>query len=224
MICPSTGRRTQRYLRLGHPGQSFFDRLFEESLKVISRFPLTIKPAAMEHITGVLEPAVLAERANNPFADPIQATAADSRDDIAIGMNTVGMLLDRLSILAMKHWNLVNRAKTPDKVESMLEPQVRELVQALAQSRPGRSSVNNKMTNRTADVAIDGFASAYYGLLTTNMLLWEAQEILYNHDISMLPCEELRAYINFFSRGNIARNEYIQATDVFYWKTVHDQR
>ncbi len=201
-------------------GQSFFYHLFEQSLEVIDRFPLTIKPAAMEHITGVLEPAVAADRASNPFVDPSAATAADSRDDVAIGMNTIGMLLDRLSILAMKHWNLVNRAKTPDKIESMLEPQVRELVEALAQSRRGQSSVNNKMTSRTADVAIDGFASAYFGLLTTNMLLWEAQEILYNHDIYALPSEELRAYIDFFSRGNIVRNAYIQATDVHYWSAV----
>ncbi len=39
----------------------------------------------------------------------------------------------------------------------------------------------------------------------------------FNHDILALPCEDLRAYMDFFSRGNLSRNVYIQSSDQLYW-------
>jgi hypothetical protein len=56
--------------------------------------------------------------------------------------------------------------------------------------------------------------------VTTNLLLWEAQEILYNHDISALPDDELRKYILFFSRHNLKRNVSIEASDRLYWASM----
>ena len=201
-------------------GSIFFQSLFDESTRLIAGFPVTLEPAQMGYITGTLEPLVRERRAAHAFVDPTPATAAGRRDDVAVGMNTTGMLLDRLSILAMKHWNLEHRARSPDKAHALAATQVAELIEALAQARPGQSSINNKMTVRTVDAHAERFADAYYGLVSTNMLLWEAQEILYNHDILALPAEELRAYIEFFSRGNIERNVYIQASDTTYWAAV----
>jgi hypothetical protein len=198
-------------------GITFFDSLFASSIQLIASFPITLEPAQMGYITGTLEPLVREARAGHPFVDPTAETAAARRDDVAVGMNTTGMLLDRLSILAMKHWNLEHRARSPEKARALATGQVAELIEALAQARPGQSSINNKMTNRQVDARAERFADAYCGLVTTNMLLWEAQEILYNHDIMALPAEELRAYIEFFSRGNIERNVYIQASDTTYW-------
>ena len=205
---------------MGSAGAGFFTNLFGASLRVIDRLPITREAARMGHITSVLEPAALAMRGEHPFTDPTPAAAAGRRDDVAVGMNTTGMLLDRLSILAMKHWNLVHRTGSPARAQELVDTQVAELIEALAAARPGRSSINNKLTNRHVDAHAETFADAYYGLLSTNALLWEAQEILYNHDIMALPAEELRAYIDFFSRGNITRNVYIQATDETYWAAV----
>ncbi len=129
----------------------------------------------------------------------------------AVGLNTVGMLLDRLSILAIKSWNLEQRAKSPQKARELRQTQVAELVEALADSRPGHSSINNKLTSHRTDVAAADFAQAVCNLVTTNLLLWEAQEILYNHDMSALPDDELRKYIQFFSRHNLKRNVSIEA-------------
>jgi hypothetical protein len=55
------------------------------------------------------------------------------------------------------------------------------------------------------------------GLLTTNLQLWEAQEVLYLRDIASLSCDEIRGYVDFFSRGNIRRNAFIEAVDKMYW-------
>ena len=211
------------------PAFAYFRTLFVQSLDLIDRFPITREPALMGHVTGVLEPAVRAEASRSPFADPDAAVVAQARDRLArageaqrrsIGLNTMGMLLDRLTILAMKHWNLVHRQDAPQKAQDLAEGQVTELLWALACAYPGQSSVNNKLTSHKVDAQAHGFAPAFFGLTTTNLLLWEAQELLYNHDILTLPGEELRAYITFFSRGNLERNAYIQASDVEFWRAV----
>jgi hypothetical protein len=201
---------------------TFFDDLFDAARTLVARFPLTIEPPTMDYISGVLEPAADAARASQPFANPGASLARDRAHEAAdggraVGLNTVGMLLDRLSILAIKSWNLEQRAKAPEKAYELRRTQVAELVEALATSRPGHSSINNKLTSHRTDVEARDFAEACTNLVITNLLLWEAQEILYNHDMSALPDEELRKYIQFFSRHNLKRNVSIEASDRLYW-------
>ncbi|WP_174300687.1 hypothetical protein [Caulobacter sp. S45] len=207
----------------------YFRSLFDESLTLIEAFPITTEPALMSYVTDVLEPVAAAQRMTPPFTNPGAEVIAEGRrwlanvrpeDQRSVGLNTVGLLLDRLSILTVKYWNLVHRRKTPHEAEALLDTQVIELIRALSWALPGESSVNNKMTNRVVTTESPDFRISYYGLATTNLLLWEAQEILYNHDISSLPCEELRAYIDFFSRGNLERNAYIHSSDTQFWSSM----
>jgi hypothetical protein len=204
---------------------TFFDELFDAARALISRFSLTIEPPTMDYISGVLEPAAEVARASRPFRNPGKALAreraqAAAGEGRAVGLNTVGMLLDRLSILAIKSWNLEQRGKAPERARALRETQIAELVEALADSRPGHSSINNKLTSHRTDIDVADFAEACTNLVTTNLLLWEAQEILYNHDISALPDDELRKYIQFFSRHNLKRNVSIEASDRLYWAGV----
>ena len=201
----------------------FFKDVFEKSLQTIDRFSITLDPPAMAHITGTLERQAEDGRHGNVFLDPEPFDVDSEANPRAAGLNTTGMLLDRLSILAMKHWNLVHRAEAPEKATALRDGQIAEIIQALAEAMPGQSSINNKMTTRSVSAEVDSFAEAFYGLMTTNLLLWEAQEILYNHEIESLPAEELRAYIDFFSRGNITRNNYIQAVDQLYWSFARER-
>ena len=213
---------------MSDPGLRFFEQLFVRARAVVAGFPLTLQPAQMDYISGVLEPAVDQARPSSPFENPPvevaqarrTAGAFDVSQGRAVGLNTVGMLLDRMSILSIKAWNLEHRAKAPEKAEHLARTQVAELVAALADARPGHSSINNKLTSHRTDIAAPDFAAACYNLVTTNLLLWEAQEILYNHDISVLPSEELRKYIHFFSKHNLARNVSIEASDSLYWAAL----
>ena len=41
--------------------------------------------------------------------------------------------------------------------------------------------------------------------------------MLYLRDILKLSCEEIRAYVSFFARGNVRRNALIEGTDTMYW-------
>src|SRR5665213_3123090 len=95
--------------------RGFFDELFDTARTLIARFPLTTEPPTMDYISGVLEPAAEAARASRPFRNPGKALAreraqAAAGEGHAVGLNTVGMLLDRLSILAIKTWNLEQHA------------------------------------------------------------------------------------------------------------------
>ena len=116
----------------------FFDELFDAARALVSRFPLTTEPPTMDYISGVLEPAVEEARASSPFGNPGMALAREREQagvlaavgGGAVGLNTVGMLLDRLSILAIKTWNLETRAKAPQKAHELRVTQIAELVEA----------------------------------------------------------------------------------------------
>ncbi|MBY0430418.1 MAG: hypothetical protein K2Q10_04415, partial [Rhodospirillales bacterium] len=63
-----------------------------------------------------------------------------------------------------------------------------------------------------------GFGQAWYGLLTINVLLWEAQETLYGADLDRADGETLRDYITWFSWGNVRRNAFIALCERLYWQ------
>ena len=200
------------------PAIRFFEELYAASEAWIAAAPLTRRPVPMAHVQAVLEPALAALPASFVQPDPALPAAMLARAGAAAaGLNTVGMLLDRLSILAIKQWNMACRSADPEKAATLRQTQVQEIIEALAAARPGHSSLNTKITRHAVSTRSAGFADAYAGLLMTNLLLWEAQEVLYNHDMPSLPCEELRAYITFFSRGNLIRNGFIEESDRQFW-------
>ena len=106
----------------------------------------------------------------------------------------------------------------PERAEHLFRTQTTDIISALAEARPGSSAMNTKITSLRADAVATSWEEALFGLLATNLVIWESQEILYIKDIAILPPEELRDYIKWFSFGNIRRNEYIQLCDTFFWE------
>jgi hypothetical protein len=136
------------------------------------------------------------------------------------GLNTAGLLADRFTILLIKEWCLRNKHNEPQKADALTLTQTRDIIKALAHCRQGNSSVNSKITGVSTDVTADDWEDAFYQLLAINMVLWESQEILYIKDISVLPADELRSYIQWFSRGNMERNVMIELAEVRFWEKV----
>jgi hypothetical protein len=208
----------------------FFENIFSATIRMLSEFPLTKDAPTMKFVETDLEPFSVSFKAKNPFINPSAAVAQEvkqfgqSAERRSPGMNTIGMLLDRLSIMSIKYWNLINRHDNAEKASILKETQIMELVNALAEAIPGHSSMNNKLTIHNIDAQAVDFSAAIYGLVTTNLLLWESQEVLYNKDILALPEGELRDYIRFFSRGNLARNAYIEFSDGLYWAAIKGQQ
>lgn len=139
----------------------------------------------------------------------------------SIGLNTIGMLSDRLTILLIKEWCFRNKICDQAKADKLYATQTKDIIEAMANSIPGNSSINSKITNLKTDVKADSWEEAFYGLLTVNLLLWESQEVLYIKDIATLPAEELRNYISWFARGNMQRNSLIELCEIRFWEKIN---
>jgi hypothetical protein len=143
---------------------------------------------------------------------------ASGRTRAGTGLNTVGMLTDRFTILLIKEWSLRHKANAhPAKADELFRVQTLDIIAALAAAQPGSSALNSKITSLKSAVTATDWAEAYWGLLTTNLLLWESQEMLYIKDIGQAPDRELRDYIKWFSHGNIQRNVFIELCEQRYW-------
>jgi len=120
-----------------------------------------------------------------------------------IGLNTIGMLVDRLSILVIKS---VIQKKVADV---QLQEQIDEMLVAIQFCRDGKSSSFNKVTNIESSNSASHPVEIVLQLAYINLLLWLAQDVLYLRGAGALPDEELRAYIGFFAEKNVLRNELI---------------
>ncbi len=201
--------------------QAYFDALARQSAAFLDLLPIERTPQPLAHALERLAPAV--ERLRPHGLGALRALARPSPADAevrewGVGLNTVGMLTDRFTILLIKEWSLRHKANADAaKADALFRRQTRDIIAALATARPGTSSLNSKITSLKSAARADDWAEAYWGLLTTNLLMWESQEMLYIRDISAAPCDELRAYISWFSRSNIQRNDYIELTEKRYW-------
>ena len=201
----------------------YFQRLTSESSNLLDTLGLSsdviplqeLIPKLSEQLTNLkISTIVTYKNLNRPQYD-----RSKIQTDLGVGLNSVGMLSDRLSILIIKEWCL-RKKSYPDwvKADDLYRTHTMDIIHALANAKPGSSSMNTKITRHKSDVIASSWEEAFYGLLSTNILNWESQEILYTKDIKNLPCEELRSYIAWFSFGNIQRNAYIEYCEEFYWR------
>ena len=204
--------------------QDYFEQLARQSSGFLDRLPIERTPQPLAYALERLAPAVehmkpLGLEALRSLARPPIADAAVREE--GVGLNTIGMLTDRFTILLIKEWSLRHKANaSAARADALFEQQTRDIIAALAGARPGSSSLNSKITSLKSAARADDWAEAFWGLLTTNLLMWESQEMLYIRDISTAPYDELRAYISWFSRSNIQRNDYIELSEKRYWSPV----
>lgn len=139
----------------------------------------------------------------------------------SIGLNTIGSLTDRFTILIIKEWCLRNKSNNVQNANNLFENQTKDIIRCLANSVPGNSAINSKITNIKTVVIAQDWEEAFFGLLAVNLVLWESQEVLYIKDISLLPAEELRAYIHWFAHGNMERNVLMELCESRYWEKIN---
>ena len=198
------------FLRLARFGGELLDRLALEAEPQPLGYAL--ERIAQELARGTTEAIAAIAALERPGTD---RTASN---EPGVGLNSIGMLADRFTILMVKEWCLRNKSRRDaDAADRLFQEQTMDIIEALCRARPGNSAMNSKITVRRAEAAARSWAEAFYGLLSVNIVLWEAQEILYIRDIAQLPADDLRAYIRWFSTGNIERNEYIQLCEERYW-------
>jgi hypothetical protein len=199
----------------------YFTQLAHLSGAFLDALPIERTPQPLAYALGALAPAIEQMKpAGLARLRGLSRPAAVVADRVGpgTGLNTVGMLTDRFTILLIKEWSLRHKAgANPAKADELFRVQTRDIIAALAQAQPGSSALNSKITSIKSAVTAADWPEAFWGLLTTNLLLWESQEMLYIRDISQAPPEELRDYITWFSRGNIRRNVFIEFCEQRYW-------
>ena len=197
---------------------SYFETLADYSERLLDRLPIQLRPQSIREVMGVLQPALEdARQGSVRQLTALDRPAPPRREPAPVGMNTIGILSDRLTILCVKAWNIENKQKDPAGAATLRRTHVKQIVDCMASCSPGEADLLKKVTQLTSEVDTSSWEQDYYGLLASNILLWEAQEVLYLRDINTASCEELRDYIKWFSYGNIDRNKCISACERHYW-------
>jgi hypothetical protein len=189
-----------------------FQRLAKAFFVFLHEARLPVDPQPISHIEEELAPRLdqllLQCRANAFLMKGPSSTLTD--ESMPVGLNTVGMLVDRLTILCI---GAVKRGRQA----AWQDPIIAEIIAALDRCRPGLSSVNTKITPFAVVVEEQDFYNSAFRLLLTNTVLWEAQEVLYRRGADSLEPSELRAYLRLFSRENIRRNALMERLAELYW-------
>jgi hypothetical protein len=201
----------------------YFEDLTSESYKLLDSLKLSSDVIPLEELLSDLSKKLADLKVimidNYKQINRPQYNWSEIQNTPGVGLNSIGMLSDRLSTLIIKEWCLRHKNNpNPEKANNLYQTQTMDIIHAMANALPGSSSMNTKLTHHKSDVTADSWEEAFYGLLATNIVNWESQEVLYIKDITTLPCEELRSYIAWFSFGNIQRNEYIQYCEELYWR------
>jgi hypothetical protein len=206
--------------------RKYFLKLIDYSNEIITYLPIDQEPKPLKYVLERLKlelDSMKNEKIRKLKNLDRPLHFVDSTDTkLGTGLNSIGMLTDRLTILIIKEWCLRNKNNLdPEKADKIYKEQTLDIVEAIIHTKPGSSSMNTKITKLRSGARASSWEEAYYGLLKTNILMWESQEVLYIKDISLLKCEELREYIKWFSFSNILRNEYINLCEKKYWEFIY---
>lgn len=203
--------------------RDYFAGIARYSTDLLDRLPIPARIQPIAQTFATLKPVIDAWRPAEVARLDAMARPAPRRrspDDPVAGMNTVGILADRLTILVCKEWYLRHRQRAPERADEIRREQIPDIVTCLSMVRPGHPRLLEKVGKLDVDTVATGFGDAYYGLLAANVLMWETQEMLYTRDMEAVTAEELRDYIRFFSQANMMRNAYITQAEILYWKDI----
>lgn len=206
--------------------EKYFLILATYAKELLNKLPIEKTPQPLDYAVGMLYDEV--KRLTLPEVEKLKTfwnkdvSKVEFETKVGIGLNTIGMLTDRFTILLIKEWCLRNKSNNHVKADELFESQTMDIIRCLASTVPGNSAINSKITNIKTDISADNWEEAFYGMLTINLILWESQEVLYIKDISLLPAEELRAYIHWFAHGNMQRNVLIELCERRYWEKVNN--
>lgn len=199
----------------------YFEKLAEYSRSLLDHLPIEKEVQPLEYAVTRLAGSLKmikdkeTEQIRSLWCYKIQMQEGEQ---LPSGLNTIGMLTDRFTILLIREWCLRNKQNDPDKADNLSNTQIRDIIRVLAHCNPGNASLNSKISGIDAKVNATDWEDAFYQLLGINLILWESQEVLYIKDIAILPCKELRDYLKWYAQGNLRRNALIELSETLFWK------
>ena len=128
------------------------------------------------------------------------------------GMNSHGILLDRLTILLCKKHLAANNHF------SMIDTnnQIRGILRSISSARLARTPMLAKEATERIKNPPESLGNPLISLQSSNLLMWINQDLLYTSDVESAPQIRLREYIKFFGTSNRERNSAIEAIDLWF--------
>ncbi|MFM8864424.1 MAG: hypothetical protein ACKOFG_05795 [Limnohabitans sp.] len=135
------------------------------------------------------------------------------------GMNSPGILWDRLTILNCKHLftspESVHHKPAVHRHLGNVRDELISVTKALARALPARNILLAKeATERQRDIA--PLEASLWNLQMSNIAMWINQDLLYTVSADDVDAQRLRDYIVFFSKANRIRNTAIENIELFY--------
>jgi len=135
------------------------------------------------------------------------------------GMNSPGILWDRLTILnckffftdpTSKHFNDSLHSKN-----SNINSELQSVLNALHIAKPAKNILLAKEATDRQKISVP-IGSSLWNLQSSNLAMWINQDLLYTVNIDEVDSKRLRDYIRFFSIANRIRNTAIENIELYY--------
>lgn len=139
------------------------------------------------------------------------------------GMNSPGILWDRLTILLCKkfftapnspHFNCQLHSNKVD-IDSELD----SVLKALHIAKPAKNILLAKEATERQSRA-SSIGTALWELQGSNLAMWINQDLLYTVNVDEVDSSRLREYIKFFSIANKTRNTAIEHIELIYTQKI----
>ena len=166
----------------------------------------------------------------NTFQRPVLQEVSSRQ---GIGLNTVGLLTDRLTILTIKEWQLQYYHKNQIATQKLYDVEILDILEALANAAPAKGALNSKLTSHVSSPTAHTWTAAAYDLFATNILIWKAQDFLYNksddseHELRNelgndleRSLDLLHTYTIWLPKMNLRRDALIQRCEQIYWQST----
>ena len=142
-----------------------------------------------------------------------------STSQLEEGMNSPGILWDRLTILNCKYLftsqDSVHHKPELHKNLGNVIVELESVRKALALAKPARNILLAKeATDRQREAA--PLEESLWQLQMSNIAMWINQDLLYTVSADDVDPQRLRDYIKFFSKANRIRNTAIEHVEIYY--------
>jgi hypothetical protein len=144
----------------------------------------------------------------------------EKENDYELGLNTFGILLDRLTILNAKFFFLDDQA-----IHVETKKQINGILFCLRKCKPAKTVILAKETGeRLCEIDEKPF-QVLLRLQKSNLAQWVNQDLLYTADPSLASYQRLKSYVVETRYDNTIRNRAIEKLDFwfcsnFYLKTL----
>ena len=143
----------------------------------------------------------------------------EGTQELEEGMNSPGILWDRLTILNCKYLFTAPESvhHKPQMHQNLgnVTLELKSVMKALARALPARNILLAKETTERQH-AITPIDDSLWSLQSANIAMWINQDLLYTVSADDVEPKRLRDYIAFFSKANRVRNTAIENVEIFY--------